>query len=129
MTPRPTIFAAMALGLALAGLAATPSCQDFPPVLLCGAIPEGGCPIGRGGTCDDLVCRALYDCLAGSWTSVKNCPEVALPDAGAGGGQPLDAGPDSCTPVVISHAGEAFDCLPDPELPECPIGAADHGCI
>src|SRR5690242_7505945 len=104
MSPRPTIFAAIALGLALVGLAATPSCQDFPPVVLCGTIPAEGCPIGRGGTCDDLVCRALYDCVDGEWTTVRTCPLPTSPDAGDDGG-PLDAGPDACTPVVISHAG------------------------
>src|SRR5438067_1179834 len=77
-------------------------CPELPPVQLCGEIPAGGCPIGRGGTCDDVTCNGLYDCVDGAWTLAKACPG----DGGPGDGGPIDGGdggPDGdggCTPSM-----------------------------
>jgi hypothetical protein len=97
-------------------------------LLLCGTIPEGGCPIGRGGSCEDVLCAALYDCVEGSWTSVQTCPEVAgsgggggSGGAGAGGGQ----GGEPCTVVEIDHSAEVAGCEPDLQHPDCPAVAAE----
>jgi hypothetical protein len=91
---------------------------------LCGEIPQDGCPIGRGGTCADVVCGALYDCIDGLWTQVKRCPAPAG-DGGPGsdgGGGGLDA---ACTPVMINHQDETAGCTPDLQDPDCPAAAAE----
>ena len=126
------------LRLTLALLLAAAGCQGFPPVQPCTTeIPAGGCPAGRGGTCEDPTCDALYDCLGGEWTRVQACP---MRDGGAGGahedggGAGLDAGSvdasngDACTPVHIDLAGKTSGCTPDLENPpDCPVEAA-LGC-
>jgi hypothetical protein len=105
------------------------ACLAPPPLLLCGEIPEGGCPLGRGGTCDDAACAALYDCLEGDWTEVERCPDnaggagVGGGAAGAGGG----TGAGGCTELVLDHTGEAHGCTPDLAHPDCPAVAAE-GC-
>ena len=114
-------FAALA---ALAGAALpTGGCGDSPTVQRCGEIPAGGCPIGRGGTCDDAECAGLYDCVDGNWTQKVVCSSG---DGGSGGG---DAGPDvKCTPVTIPHPGEMSGCKPDLQNPDCPVAAAEAAC-
>jgi hypothetical protein len=117
------VFAALA---ALTG-AALPAggCFDNPEVQLCGEIPAGGCPIGRGGSCDDTLCAGLYDCVEGKWTREVECS--ANGDGGSGGSG--DAGPDAvCSPVTISHVGEASGCEPDLQHPDCPVAAAEAAC-
>jgi len=113
--------------LALAfGLAAAASCQGLAPVEPCGEIPANGCPVGRGGTCDDLTCDALYDCAGGAWTRVQTClqPDAGPALGGSDGG--LDAGGDgACTPVHIDADGGATDCTPDLAFPDCPVQAAE----
>ena len=112
-----------------AALAAT-GCQGFPPVILCGEIPEGGCPKGRGGSCEDELCSALYDCVVGEWRVVETCSPDA--DAGSGDAGPEDAGSDACTPVTIDHTGETTGCTPELQEPDCPVVAAEtcaeHAC-
>lgn len=114
------VFAALA---ALAG-AALPvgGCFGSSEVQLCGEIPAGGCPLGRGGSCDDTVCAGLYDCVDGKWTREVDCPA----NGGTGGG---DAGPDAvCSPVTIAHVGETTGCKPDLQNPDCPVAAAEAAC-
>src|SRR5262245_38952376 len=109
------------------------ACQPtLPAPELCGEIPSGGCPVGRGGTCDDPTCGALYDCVDGNWTRTETC---APPDGGGGGGGAPgdggDGGPDAdaCTPFMFDHTGEMLDCMPDLENPpDCPAAAAE-GCL
>src|SRR5258708_5344640 len=98
---RAAALVALLLGGALAP-ALVASCGDLPEPLLCGEIPPGGCPSGRGGTCDDLTCAALYDCVDGAWTPTKTCPipDGGRPDGGDGG----DGGP--CTPFMFDHSHE-----------------------
>jgi hypothetical protein len=115
------------------GLVAGFGC-DTPHVQTCGQIPDGGCPIGRGGTCDDPTCAALYDCLDGEWKLSEEC-EASSSDAttsatttgGDGGG---------CDNVpMFDRTDEADGCTPDLEPPDCPAEAAETcspcstGCV
>ncbi len=112
-----SLLALLVIPLAFALPAA---CGGGSGLLLCGQIPEDGCPIGRGGTCDDLTCAALYDCVDGAWRLVEPCP---------GGGQDnLDGGtnPDGCAKPVIDHTGEKTGCTPDLQNPDCPAVAAEQ---
>jgi len=88
----------------------------------CGEIPQDGCPVGRGGTCDDLACAALYDCTDGAWRLLETCPN-------GGGGEP-DGGNvlDGCVKPIIDHAGETTGCTPDLQNPDCPAVAAEQ-CV
>jgi hypothetical protein len=110
---------------AFAGFAlfAWPGCSDAEGPKLCGEIPKDGCPAGRGGSCQDRLCAALFDCVDGSWLETERCPSppATTPDAGPG-----DAGVDgSCAPVVIDHSGELDGCTPDLQEPDCPASAAE----
>jgi hypothetical protein len=128
----PRAILAFPAALLVAALVLAASCQDFPPVVLCnGAIPSGGCPVGRGGTCADLTCNALWDCVGGQWVHVQTCP---MPDGGTGGGGDGGPGGDAgegegghCTPVHIDTTGQTSGCTPDLAFPDCPVEAAE-GC-
>lgn len=89
---------------------------------LCEALPEGGCPAGRGGSCLDRTCSGLYDCVEGAWVETERCS--AVPSG------PLDAGMEaaadaSCGQVSIDHQGEVSGCSPNLQEPECPAAAAE----
>jgi hypothetical protein len=118
--------AGLVMALSVAFGAVVAGCPTLPTPVPCDTIPEGGCPSGRGGTCDDPVCEALYDCIAGQWTRTEVCEAR---DAGAGGGDGdgglPEAGP--CTPVSIDTSGKATLCTPDLQEPDCPVEAA-MGC-
>ncbi|MCC6556225.1 MAG: hypothetical protein IT372_24970 [Polyangiaceae bacterium] len=106
-------------------LAAPAGCGAGHGPLTCGQIPEGGCPIGRGGTCDDAVCAGLYDCVEGAWTLVTRCEQGG---GGGAGGQAAGAGgggAGGCEEVSIDHAGEITGCAPDLQSPDCPAAAAE----
>lgn len=104
-------------------LAAVAGCPTLPEPVPCGEIPAGGCPVGRGGTCADPTCAGLYDCFDGAWSVTETC--APRPDGGAGGGLP-DGGP--CAPAPIDVSGQALDCTPDLQEPDCPVEAA-QGCL
>jgi hypothetical protein len=115
---------AMLVGLA-GGSAQACASRDVEP---CGLIPTDGCPVGRGGTCDDRTCAALYDCVEGSWVLAQTC----MNDVGGSGGQ---AGAGGCEVTPIDHTGETTGCAPDLQHPDCPAVAAEicqpclSGCI
>jgi hypothetical protein len=110
----------LGLGGAVIWAAACGGSQDLK---LCGQIPEGGCPIGRGGTCADELCAGLYDCVDGSWTLVSPCDQGG---AGGAGGAPGSGGGDGgCEQVTVDHTGEAAGCTPDLQHPDCPASAAE----
>ena len=108
-------------------------------VVLCEEIPEGGCPTGRGGTCDDPLCNALYDCVNGVWKQTKVCEQGSGGSGGgaggggaaSGSGGGLDCTPGGgaggCTPVLLDHSGEVGGCSPGLQSPDCPAAAAE-GC-
>ncbi len=104
-------------------LAAVFGC-DGPELKLCGEIPGDGCPIGRGGTCEDPYCAALYDCADGAWRQTEACPlnPVTSASAGSGGGS---GGAGGCDAVVIDHSAEVPGCTPDLQEPDCPAVAAE----
>jgi hypothetical protein len=111
--------------LAALAVAVAPGCPTLPDVVSCGQIPPGGCPVGRGGSCLDDTCDALYACVNAVWVADQVCGHA---DAGAGGGGVGGAGgglPDAgaCTPVVVP-ANEYQSCTPDLQAPDCPIEAA-----
>ncbi len=114
-------------------LLATVDCQRLPTGTGCVDIPTGGCPLDRGGTCDDATCNALYSCSAGVWSLMQVCVQ---PDGGAGGSGGGDgdggisdggASDGACTMVTINTMGEQQDCTPDLEGTDCPFQAA-LGC-
>lgn len=132
-----TIPARLMLALTLALALGTAGCQELPAPETCGEIPEGGCPVGRGGSCDDVTCTGLYDCVEGAWALAKTCTGGGDGGSGGSGGGVADAGPDACTPVTIDHTGETTGCTPDLQHPDCPAVAAERcaetacltGCI
>ena len=103
--------------LLLAGLLV--GCGSSDGVLLCGQIPADGCPQGRGGSCTDITCAALYDCVEGDWTEVEHC-EGGGTTAGS-----TASGAGGCEVAQIDHAGEIDGCTPDLLEPDCPAVAAE----
>jgi hypothetical protein len=125
------VVAAGVPGLALA------ACQPSLPAVgeLCSEIPAGGCPTGRGGSCEDKTCRALYTCLNATWHLHETCPKNSGSGGSGGGGPDRDGGPDSgegggpCTPFKFDDKGQAENCGPSLENPpDCPSQAAE-GCL
>jgi hypothetical protein len=117
---------ALVIGAAMSLIPALFYACGTPDLKFCGEIPSGGCPIGRGGTCDDDLCAALYDCVEGKWTRSVTCSghgDAGSPDGGDAGG---DGGP--CTLVTFDHSGETTDCMPDLQEPDCPASVAE-GCV
>jgi hypothetical protein len=109
--------------LVIAG-ASVSACGSPSDVVPCGRIPDEGCPIGRGGTCDDAACEGLYDCVEGAWMLVEDCGRtVGEGGAGAGAGAGSAGG---CAPAAtIDRAEEADGCLPALQSPDCPVDAAE----
>jgi len=137
-TARPALFAprvlplvaALSLTFSLAfSLAFSPGCYPYSSeVQLCDEIPENGCPKGRGGTCDDPVCAALYDCIDGLWEKTETCEGNAV--GGAGGATTGSGGAGgsggACTPITFDHSDEKIGCMPDLQSPDCPVVAAEQ---
>jgi hypothetical protein len=111
----------------LAAAAGGVACGSSGELKLCGQIPEDGCPIGRGGTCEDATCAALYDCVEGAWTRVETCSGFGGAGGGGGGGLGGAGGAGGCTPVMFDKSGETVGCEPDLQNPDCPAAAAE-GC-
>lgn len=126
------VFAVLAAGAAAVSMLSASGCDSGATLLLCGEIPANGCPVGRGGTCDDSACAGLYDCVNGKWTRTTDCSadggsSASSASSGSSGG---DSGADAaCTPVVFSHAGELIGCKPDLQAPDCPVSLADGACV
>lgn len=106
--------------LALALVACT-----SPELLLCDRIPDGGCPVGRGGTCDDPHCAALYDCVQGDWTVVEECAPVGGAGEGGGAGATAEGGAGGCVLPQFDHTRQTSGCEPDLQPPDCPVEAAE----
>jgi hypothetical protein len=110
------------LGLSLLCLLAA-ACQSPQQIKLCGQIPDGGCPLDRGGTCEDALCAALYGCYDGVWVREEVCDQNT--GGGGSGGGSTGTGGD-CTPIQLDHTGETTGCQPDLQLPDCPVAAAEQ---
>lgn len=124
---------ALVFGLAWGlGLAAASCVRE--PLALCGVIPEGGCPIGRGGTCDDPSCTGVYNCIEGQWTLEFAC-DGGGGGSGGSGASSSHVSTGACVTAVLDHSGEVAGCKPDLVDPDCPIAAAElcnpcsTGCI
>src|SRR5438034_9620386 len=107
------------------------ACGSTPEIKLCGEIPDGGCPLGHGGTCDDVTCAAIYDCVDGAWTRVETCGPrdggggASTASTSAAGGANDGGGNDACTMVMFDHSMETADCQIDLQNPpDCPAAAA-----
>lgn len=117
----------MRAGSLIASLTFLVAACDPEPLPLCGQIPDGGCPLGRGGTCDDATCAALYDCVEGDWARVETCAAgTGGSGAGGAGGQPVGSG--GCSAVTFDHSAEVAGCAPDLQSPDCPAEAAESAC-
>ena len=118
-----TLLATLLLAAAASGACGTPG-DD---IQLCGQIPEGGCPLGRGGSCDDVTCADLYDCRGGAWVLTVSCQPGGDGGggAGAGGADVTGGGGGVCEKVAFDHTGEGTRCTPDLQEPECPAVAAE----
>ena len=117
--------------LVAASLGAAASCTTG-GLQRCDTIPEGGCPIGRGGTCDDKACRGLYDCAEGSWALVIACSPGHGGSGGLGAGGVAGAAGAAgggagggCAGAELDHSGEMQGCAPELELPDCPALVAE----
>jgi hypothetical protein len=120
------------LGLSLAGAIAVPvACGSDAPFQLCGEIPAGGCPIGRGGSCTDPSCTGVYDCVGGAWRVTERCSGGGA-DAGAGhdsGADAADAADAGCVAITVDHTGERTGCAPSLQAPDCPAAAAEECAV
>lgn len=107
------------------------------PIVLCDQIPEGGCPLDRGGTCEDASCAALYGCYDGEWRRVEVCEGntggagggtgAAGAAGGAGGAAgPGGAGGAGCQPILFDHTDDSTGCIPDLQAPDCPAVVAEQ---
>lgn len=117
---RPLLF-----GLLLSGCHGT-------ELVLCDQIPEGGCPLDRGGTCEDAACEALYGCYDGVWKRVEVCDgNIGAGGAGGAGGMGAaaggagGAGRAECTPIRFDHTGDTTGCIPSLQSPDCPAAVAE----
>lgn len=108
-------------------LAAVEGCSSS-RIETCGVLPDiTGCPVGRGGTCEDPSCSSLYDCVQGSWVLAEAC-EPTHGAGGAGGSGSASTGGEGgvmCNGVTIDRTGEAVGCSPPLQEPDCPAGAAE----
>lgn len=104
-------------------------------IIRCGLIPDDGCPVGRGGTCKDETCAALYNCVDGAWVLESTCEQTG---GGGGGGSttgPGAGGQGACNGIELDHTGEVENCSPPLQNPDCPASAAelcrpcDTGCL
>jgi hypothetical protein len=112
------------------------SCQDLPNGTPCEGIPSGGCPIDRGGSCDDPDCSAIYLCDNGHWHISEVCPvrteDGGMPDGGDAGPVSVCMGGDggTCTPVTFDTTGQTANCSPalDATQGDCPANVAEGSC-
>ncbi len=132
----------VALAAALFG-AWQAGCRFGSGIQTCGQIPPGGCPIGRGGTCDDETCSGVYDCVGGDWTLVIPCDGGAgaggsggsgsaggfggSGGAGASGGGAGAGG--ACVHSSLVPTNEPAGCSPALLAPDCHASLADASCI
>lgn len=122
---------ALALASLVAGLMATPACGDTATEHACTNIPAGGCPLGRGVSCQDPSCEAVYACRAGNaWELAHACPahEAGAPRDAAVEARPvvdaaIDAPPGAnggpgCGPLQPPDCALGFALV-------CPSGCCD----
>jgi hypothetical protein len=119
MTWRAALSVGLPLAIALGIHVAATSCQPLPEGAGCVDIPTDGCPIDRGGSCEDPTCHAIYNCNDGKWSLAQICP-----DGGTGG----DVGIGSGTGTGGGDAGPIGECLNPTTAPDggpCPMANFD----
>jgi hypothetical protein len=98
----------------------------------CKSIPEGGCPLDRGGSCDDPACEMLYACFDGAWEEHERCGAGTESTSASVSASSSTGG---CTPFAIDRTGETGGCAPDLLEPDCPADALETcapcslGCV
>ena len=129
-------WAWLGASVALAAIAGQAACSGSGRIESCPQIEPGGCPTGRGGSCDDAACVALYSCVDGTWQLVKHCPGGGGGGAGTGGigggqGGSTGGGQGGCEGVTIDDSEAKTGCEPDLQVPDCPVDAASscHPCL
>lgn len=137
-------FAALgvvAFGALVASATAASSCQGLPEGETCSDIPDGGCPIDRGGSCADPTCDAIFLCNNGLWSLETKCPAQQVPEGGTGSGGSGTGGsaPTPCTTDPVGDAGctvvnldagdTATECTPDLMDGDCPWQVAQGSCV
>ncbi len=113
-----------ALASLIAASALASACGGEAPLQLCGEIPAGGCPIGRGGSCADKTCTGVYDCVEGKWIETTACSAGTTSSSGATSSG-ATTGSGACMPAMLDHSMETTGCKPDLENPDCPASAAE----
>lgn len=97
----------------------------------CNDIPEGGCPLDRGGSCEDPACAVLYACFDGAWEEHEQCTANTQTTASVS----ASSSTGGCAPFEIDRTGETSGCQPDLLEPDCPADALDTcspcslGCV
>ncbi|MBI4702968.1 MAG: hypothetical protein HY744_17770 [Deltaproteobacteria bacterium] len=120
-------------------LAVAVGCEAVAQPRPCRELATGGCPLDRGGSCQDPLCAALYACEEGQWRFVELCGAPPA-DAGSGEGGGAGngegaAGGGGCGPLGLGGHEDGTGCAPDLQLPDCPVAAAETcqpcatGCI
>lgn len=117
--------AASSVLLRVIALATAVAACDSEPLPLCGQIPGDGCPVGRGGTCEDASCAALYDCVNGDWVLAEECPGHGGGGGAGEGGSGGEPGEGGCNAPQFDHSNEVDGCRPDLQPPDCPAEAAE----
>ena len=97
----------------------------------CSDIPDGGCPLADGLSCDDPACAAVYLCRQGNvWELQKECPPHPPSDATV---DVTDASEDADAADAGAIRDAAIDAPPgayggpgcvDLQLGDCPLGVA-----
>jgi hypothetical protein len=102
-------------------LAAIAACDEQPPKLDCGALPEGNaCPTSKGGTCDDRACDALYQCTETGWAFVQRCAG----SAGAGGSAGVAGSGGAAGAGALCQQVTRDAACPELQPPDCDEAAA-----
>ena len=97
----------------------------------CTDIPDGGCPLADGLSCDDPACAAVYLCREGNvWELDKTCPLHAPSDAAvvdaSFDADAADTGKSPISDAAIDAPAGAYGgpgCV-ELELGDCPLGLA-----
>jgi len=121
----PRLLAATFVLLLPALVVVLAACEDGATPRECTDIPQGGCPLARGVSCQDLTCQAVYLCRPNNvWELHEYCPardgeaprEASVPEEAAPPPPSFDASIDA-PPGAYGGPG----CQPL-QSPECSLG-------
>lgn len=77
----------------------------------------------------------MYACNDGAWSLDQVCAAAEVGGGGGAGGAGSGGDQGGCHGVAIDATGEAPNCTPDLQLPDCPASAAEAcepcltGCV